>query len=112
MSRRRRPYDCEKCGACCHNVDENRARGLENYIEVKPTDEILQRPSLARRLVVLDDEGIPHMRLTHDRCAALEGTIGRKVTCGIYEVRPTPCRRLEAGSEPCMRYRAERGIVD
>ena len=98
------------CGACCSNPNENRAEGYVDYIEVKPRDELLNRQALVRRLVVLNRDGVPHMRLEHDRCTALKGTIGVKAICTIYEVRPTGCRMLESGSERCLQYRIERGV--
>jgi Fe-S-cluster containining protein len=112
MSRQRREYDCQRCGACCCNPDQNRAEGYVDYVQVKRGDAILERGPLARRLVVVNDAGEMHMRMIHDRCAALEGKIGKKVTCSIYEVRPTPCRRVEAGSESCLARRRERGVGD
>lgn len=110
MSRQRPAYDCTACGACCCNPDENRVEGYVDYVEVKPNDELLKRKALVHRLVVLGRDGVPHMRMQHHRCAALKGPVGEKAICTIYEVRPTPCRRLEAGSERCLEYRRERGV--
>ena len=63
------------------------------------------------KLVFYDRNGIPHMRLdASQRCIALRGTLGRRVFCTIYEVRPSGCRRVEAGDEECLKSRAERGI--
>jgi uncharacterized protein len=39
------------------------------------------------------------------RCAALTGTVGQQVACGIYEWRPSPCREFAAGSDACNRVR-------
>jgi len=44
------------------------------------------------------------------RCAALTGTVGTKVGCGIYEWRPSPCREFEEGSDACHRARSKRGL--
>jgi Fe-S-cluster containining protein len=44
------------------------------------------------------------------RCAALTGTLGTKVGCGIYEWRPSPCREFEEGSDACHRARSKRGL--
>jgi hypothetical protein len=106
-----RKYDCQTCGACCCNPNVNRRRGLVNYIEVEKTDRLLRRRDLVRRLVVLDDDGIPHMRLDDaQRCVALEGEVGHQVRCGIYQWRPTGCRLVEPGDEECRRARRERGV--
>jgi len=45
------------------------------------------------------------------RCAALGGSIGTRVACGIYEWRPSPCRELEAGSPACERARLRHGLA-
>ncbi len=47
---------------------------------------------------------------TPARCAALTGTIGSKVGCGIYEWRPSPCREFEESSDACQRARARHGL--
>lgn len=44
------------------------------------------------------------------RCAALTGTVGTQVGCGIYEWRPSPCREFEEGSDACHRARSKRGL--
>lgn len=109
MANRAAP-DCTTCGACCSNPAENRAENFIDYVEVKARDELLLRPDLVRRLVVYRD-GSAHLRLdVSGRCLALRGRIGRRVTCTIYEVRPTACRKVEAGSERCLAYRREHGI--
>ena len=46
------------------------------------------------------------MRRTWDgKCIALEGALGEKVKCSIYEDRPSVCRQFEAGSEACLHLR-------
>jgi len=44
------------------------------------------------------------------RCIALRGSIGRQVRCSIYDVRPRPCRRVQAGDPSCLRARADAGL--
>jgi Fe-S-cluster containining protein len=44
------------------------------------------------------------------RCHALEGEVGKSVTCGVYERRPSPCREVEPGDEKCNRARARHGL--
>lgn len=50
------------------------------------------------------------------RCTALEGAIGERVVCQIYEERPTPCREFKASfedgapNERCDNVRATRGL--
>lgn len=45
------------------------------------------------------------------RCAALGGSLGEKVGCGIYEWRPSPCREFAEGSEACARARAKHRLA-
>jgi Fe-S-cluster containining protein len=109
---RANPFDCTRCGACCANPDENRSEQFLDYVEVRARDRLLEKPELVRRFVVYNSEGVPHLRLHPDgRCLALRGRIGHRVTCTIYDDRPTGCRKVEAGSERCLAYRRERGLV-
>lgn len=104
-------YDCTACGACCVNRDENRAEGTADYVEVSPRDALLKKTDLVRRYVVFNGQGTAHLKLDRDgRCAALRGALGRRVWCAVYRDRPSPCRRVEAGSDECVRARAERGL--
>ncbi len=103
-------FDCLRCGACCVNTPENQREGFVDYIEVEPDDRILERRDLVRRYTVQREDGI-HLRLAPDgRCLALSGGLGRRVRCTIYAQRPSPCRRVEAGSDLCKRYRLAHGL--
>jgi hypothetical protein len=103
--------DCRACGACCCNPAQNRADGFHDWVEVKRRDAILREPELVRRFVILNAEGAPHLRLAPGgRCAALEGRVGRRVSCTIYEHRPSPCRRVQPGDARCLEYRRERSL--
>lgn len=50
------------------------------------------------------------------RCVALEGEIGERVGCTIYENRPSPCREFNVhgengvSNEDCNRARAHFGL--
>jgi Fe-S-cluster containining protein len=101
--------DCRTCGACCTNPEENRREGTSDWVEVEPDDELLGRRAAAR-LVVYNQAGVPHLRLHGDRCAALRGTLGRRVSCEVYAFRPRACRRVEPGSPRCHQYRRERQL--
>jgi len=105
-------FDCQACGACCCNPDENRAEQYLDYVEVAPRSRLARQPGLVRRLTVLNDKGERHMKLkgADQRCAALQGTLGRRVSCTIYHLRPSGCRAVQPGSKECRRDRRERGI--
>ncbi len=51
------------------------------------------------------------------RCVALEGEIGVRVRCGLYDSRPSPCRdfapnaALGIGEEGCDRARVRHGLA-
>jgi Fe-S-cluster containining protein len=61
---------------------------------------------------VVNDAGETHLKLVgrEQRCIALEGTLGKHVSCSIYELRPRPCRIVEAGSKECLARRRERHV--
>ena len=44
------------------------------------------------------------------RCIALQGTIGERIWCSIYEQRPTPCRQFAMGDERCASARQHHGL--
>lgn len=102
--------DCTRCGACCFNPPENVQEGYTEYIELAPGDALWRRPELLRRHTI-ETDGRVHMRLLADqRCSALAGRRGERVRCTIYHARPSPCRRVQAGSELCKRYRQGLGL--
>jgi uncharacterized protein len=104
-------YDCTRCGACCANPEENEAAGFRSWVEVDRAATLWRRRDLVKRLVVLDDQGEPHLKLDPSgRCLALRGALGKSVRCSIYAHRPSACRRVQPGDRDCERYREARGI--
>jgi len=105
-------FDCRSCGACCCNIDENRAENYVDYVEVTRGAALRRHPVLLRKLTVVNRDGERHMKLRgrDQRCVALRGALGVSVTCAIYDLRPAGCRRVEPGSRECRRDRRERGI--
>jgi Fe-S-cluster containining protein len=103
--------DCKQCGACCVNPPDNVAEGFSDYVEIGPRDALASKPEMLRRYAK-EESGRLHMRILSDqRCKALLGRIGHNTRCGIYQLRPSPCRRVEAGSELCQRYRRGQGLA-
>ncbi|MEW9900713.1 YkgJ family cysteine cluster protein [Chitinivorax sp. PXF-14] len=100
---------CLSCGACCaafrvtfhHSELESEGGAVPDGLAVEET------ATLCRM------RGTDYAR---PRCAALTGTIGEQVGCGIYFERPSPCREFapmaELGlfSEACNRARARHGL--
>lgn len=65
-------------------------------------------------LVVDVNDSLCRMRGTDHqpaRCAALGGTVGASVGCGIYDWRPSPCREFEAGTDACAQARRRHGMA-
>ncbi len=100
---------CTRCGACCASfrVDFSREELLSAGGCVPDGLAVALTDTLARL------RGTDHAR---PRCAALVGTVGERVHCGIHEWRPSPCREfgLRAphglGDEACARARARHGL--
>lgn len=100
---------CTRCGACCagFRVDFDRSE-LQSEGGCVPDGLALDLTHQLCRL-----RGTDHAR---PRCAALTGTIGQRVSCGIHEWRPSPCRDFGArapfgfGDAACTRARAWHGL--
>jgi Fe-S-cluster containining protein len=105
-------YDCQTCGACCANSRANRDERYRDYVQITGQDKLARRPDLLRTLTILNDEGETHLKLVgrDQRCVALDGKLGERVSCTIYGLRPRPCRIVEAGSRECLARRRERRI--
>jgi uncharacterized protein len=104
--------DCRACGACCVNLPANQAEGFHTWVEVDPSDAILARRDLVKKLVLYDADRTPHLRVAADgRCLALRGALGAATSCAIYHHRPSPCRRVQPGDALCLRYRREHGLA-
>jgi Fe-S-cluster containining protein len=99
--------DCRACGACC--APELR---LPFYVGLRAADLRRLTPrwraahvGRASILTKLDPVG-------RCVCVALRGTLGRRVSCGIYPRRPGPCRSLRAGSAACHKARRQAGLEE
>ena len=106
------PLDCQACGACCCNSKENKAERYIDYVEVKPRDALSKRPELIAKLCVINAKSETHLKLIgrEQRCIALDGVLGEAVRCSIYDVRPKPCRTVEAGSDECHARRRDQKL--
>jgi Fe-S-cluster containining protein len=92
---------CQKCGACCASFRvsfywaEAQHLGLPDSL-VEP---------VSRHIACMAGTSGPV-----PRCRALQGEVGKLVTCSVYSARPSPCRELEPGGEKCNRARAKYGL--
>ena len=97
--------DCLTCGACCVALP---------VVGVYPEEQIL--PEYYWDITIEGEKG----EIVVDRflkrngetfaCTALDGTLGEKVSCGIYEQRPRICRGFEAVSDKCHALRRVYGF--
>ena len=103
-----RDNPCTRCGACCATFRVDFARD-EWAPEGGSVPEGLAS-ELSGRLCRM--RGTDHQP---PRCAALVGTVGVKVACGIHEWRPSPCREfglrapMGIGDEACDAARRRHG---
>lgn len=92
---------CLECGACCATYrvsfywSEAVLRGLPDEFTEKVT------PFLS--CLAGTNQAVP-------RCTALVGDVGCRVSCSMYEQRPSPCRELQPGEDKCERARARHGL--
>jgi Fe-S-cluster containining protein len=85
------PPDCLTCGGCC-------AWSASWPVLIGERD----GEGIAEDLIDIDNR---RMQSWGDRCAALEGELGKHVGCSVYARRPLVCREFQAGSEDCMMVR-------
>lgn len=108
--------DCVTCGACCVS-DYNAV----DYVHLTDFD-LDQLTDEDHRLLVYVEDGfgkplcsIKTVTDSHGncRCKALRGEVGDRVSCSIYEQRPTVCRQFSPGSSECSAAREQMfGVSD
>jgi Fe-S-cluster containining protein len=81
---------CQSCGACCA------------YSAEWPRFSLESEAVLARIPPALVDEGRGRMRCEGNRCAALQGEVGKSTRCSIYDRRPDVCRACMPGDPECL----------
>ncbi|WP_371260779.1 YkgJ family cysteine cluster protein [Bradyrhizobium sp. Cp5.3] len=89
---------CQACGACC------------GYSANWPRFSIESDEELALIPEKLVNDRQSGMRCEGDRCAALQGEIGKTTACGIYQVRPEVCRTCMPGDAECTMARRKFGL--
>lgn len=90
---------CTQCGACCsHPKDSEWVEVFNNDYDQLSAD--LTRPS-KRNWSPLTTPPYVMKQNKAGTCIALEGTLGKKVNCNIYNRRPRACRALRRGSKEC-----------
>jgi Fe-S-cluster containining protein len=89
---------CQACGACCA-YSANWPR-----FSIESDEELALIPD---KFVNDRQSG---MRCDGDRCAALQGEVGKGTACGIYAVRPEVCRTCMPGDAECAMARRKFGL--
>lgn len=104
------PNPCLHCGACCasfrvdFDADELQSQGGS-------VPDALALPLTGRTWRLRGTDHSP------PRCAALQGRVGERASCGIHEWRPSPCREfglrapLGVGDEACAAARRRHGLA-
>jgi Fe-S-cluster containining protein len=90
-------FDCQSCGACCSYKWSWPVLKKDRSDAVKIPKEMLR-------------EDYPLMKTKNSRCVALEGTVGKCVSCKIYNGRPDACRKFLPGSFLCLE--ARKAVLD
>ncbi len=103
-------HPCLTCGACCAHFRVSFSKQeLHNQTKV-PVDQV---EDLGAGLVAMKGTNKKH----GPSCECLQGRVGVKVSCGIYQNRPSPCRKFEASYErgfknyKCDEARAKHGMM-
>ena len=101
--------DCRRCGICCTSLTWG-----ETYVNLTPEDERRLGKRYVRLYVIsseirtrptLNRTG-PLKGVEDCRCVSLRGSIGKQVSCSIYEKRPDVCRKaLKPGDRQCREVR-------
>lgn len=102
-------HPCQKCGACCttYCVSFNSHELAKDHFNV-PVEFTFRISS--------DTLAMKNKMPSSPRCVALDGHIGKHVSCNIYQNRPSPCRQFKASYEDgthnprCDECRSKRGL--
>lgn len=99
-------YDCEHCGACCHQ------RPGTILVE---TEDLLRWRRAGRQDLVSSVEpghfGMQAFEMKDGACVHL-GSADNPAHCRIYPDRATVCRTFRAGSQQCLEFRRDRGLPE
>ena len=97
--------DCRTCGACCAAQ-----RNDAVYVGVTAADIARMTRTWRERHVARDAILTKLDPVGRCVCVALRGTVGQRVSCGIYTRRPEECRKFTAGSKECLAARRQAGM--
>ena len=104
------PHPCLVCGACCATFRVSFYWGELAGAGGTVPDDLAEPLSPPYAAMAGTNQATP-------RCVALRGDVGVTSTCAVYDLRPTPCRELQASWEhgapddKCDRARARHGLL-
>lgn len=104
-------HPCTRCGACCayFRVAFYWRETIENPPNNVPQELVEDLDSFRMCMKGTNVK-------TGVQCVALEGRVGKRVRCTIYDNRPTPCRAFDASysngkqNKRCDQARAAHGL--
>jgi len=96
---------CLTCGACCAYF---RVSFYWSETDAHPDGSVPQHLTTPINPYLVAMSGT---EVRPARCVALEGEVGRCVSCSIYARRSSTCREFEAGDERCNQARALHGLL-
>ena len=101
-------YDCQKCGACCTNHEQD-----HGYVWLT-NHESKQMKRLGLTVVRAGGSSFLGTRAREGAgnpgCVALRGSVGGPCRCAIYRSRPRNCRQFEVGGSLCKAAREHAGL--
>ncbi|MGZ8271281.1 MAG: YkgJ family cysteine cluster protein [Methylophilus sp.] len=97
---------CLSCGACCAHF---RVSFYWGETDAHPQGTVPAESTVAINSFYVCMKGTEK---EPTRCVKLEGEIGDRVGCTIYEQRSSTCREFAEGSEGCNRARKKYGLPE
>lgn len=94
------PDACVSCGACCANY-----RVSFYWAEAELIPEHMVEPLTA---VYSCMKGTNQAQV---KCVALQGEVGRQVSCSIYPIRSSSCKEVQIGDSHCNKARLAHNLI-
>lgn len=96
---------CIQCGACCAAL---RVSFYWGETDAHPDGTVPQDLTVSVSPIYVSMRGTE--RSESPRCVALDGEVGKKVGCTIYEQRSSTCRAFSSHTPECNKVRAKHGL--
>lgn len=91
--------DCQQCGACCAAF---RVSFYWAEAERLPAAMVEQLTPVYGCMAGTNQSAL--------RCVALDGAVGERVHCTVYDNRPSPCHEVQPNDERCLAARRRHGL--